>query len=189
MRPLPGRHAVDLEIHDSPDSARHKRGNRFAMRLAAPLAVDGRTTIARHTPAVRQIAHASPGLAGGTPGELLVAARHVTDGERQVALRGPKLGVSGAVSGMKPVIGTTSPVLPPSKQGYAASAGSRSLLSGRVTVNVVPTASLEAALMVLPTRSAISRAIWRPGLPVGSDVAPRRCGNCTNRLKIEAVES
>ncbi|WP_189456371.1 hypothetical protein [Cognatilysobacter bugurensis] len=86
---------VDLEILETLNSARHKRGDRFAMRLAAPLSVDGRTAIELHAPVAGEIVHAAPARGGGKPGELLIAARHVTHGEQRVALRGLKLGVSG----------------------------------------------------------------------------------------------
>lgn len=92
---IPAGTIVDLEILETLNSAQHKRGDRFRMKLSAPVEIEGATALLAETPAVGEIVHASPGRGGGKPGELLIAARFVDDGERQVPLRGLKLGVSG----------------------------------------------------------------------------------------------
>lgn len=86
---------IELEIADLLRSDRQHNGDRFALRLAAPLAIDGVEVVPVGTPGVGEIVHASPSRAGGRPGELLLAARHLDINGRSLPLRGLKLGGHG----------------------------------------------------------------------------------------------
>jgi hypothetical protein len=86
---------VDLEIAEPITSWQHKRGDKFQLRLAQPLVVDGRLLVPAGTTGVGEIVHAAAARGGGAPGELLIAARHLDVDGGQLPLRGMKLGGSG----------------------------------------------------------------------------------------------
>ncbi|MFD0740021.1 hypothetical protein ACFQZQ_12120 [Lysobacter koreensis] len=86
---------VELEITEPVSSSRHKRGDRFGLRLHAPLTLAGATAIPAGVIGVGEIVHAAAARGGGKPGELLLAARHLEHGSVQWPLRGLKLGSSG----------------------------------------------------------------------------------------------
>src|SRR5262245_19416953 len=86
---------VLLELATTLSSAERQRGDRFALRLAAPLLVDGRELVPAGTNAVGEVIHAARSKGGGAPGELLLAARYVEFQGRQVPLRGMKLAATG----------------------------------------------------------------------------------------------
>ena len=92
---VPAGTAIDLEIMDTLNSSRHKRGDRFALRVAEPLVADGTEIIPAGAAVAGEVVHAAAARGGGKPGELLIAARHVDAGGRTWPLRGLKLGVSG----------------------------------------------------------------------------------------------
>ncbi|HEY5804297.1 MAG TPA: hypothetical protein VIT90_11445 [Lysobacter sp.] len=88
--------AVELEIVEPISSARHKNGDRFALRLVAPLVADNVEYAQAGTAGAGDVVHASPSRGGGKPGELLLAARYLElpDG-RRIALRAMKLSARG----------------------------------------------------------------------------------------------
>jgi hypothetical protein len=86
---------IDLEIAEPITSWQHKRGDKFQLRLAQPLVVDGRLLVPAGTTGVGEIVHAAAARGGGAPGELLIAARHLDVDGGQLLLRGMKLGGSG----------------------------------------------------------------------------------------------
>ncbi|KRD31784.1 hypothetical protein ASE35_12440 [Lysobacter sp. Root916] len=87
--------AVELQLGESLSSARHKRGDRFALRLSQPLTVDGAEPILAGTPAVGEVVHGARSRGGGHPGELLIAGRYLEFNGRQIPLRGLSVGQSG----------------------------------------------------------------------------------------------
>lgn len=86
---------VELQLGESLSSARHKRGDRFALRLSRPLAVEGAEPIPAGTPAVGEVVHGARSRGGGHPGELLIAGRYLEFNGRQIPLRGLSVGQSG----------------------------------------------------------------------------------------------
>lgn len=86
---------IDLEISEPITSWQHKRGDKFQLRLAQPLVVDGRLLVPAGTTGVGEIVHAAAARGGGAPGELLIAARYLDVDGGQLPLRGMKLGGSG----------------------------------------------------------------------------------------------
>lgn len=86
---------LELELLEAVSSGQHKNGDRFALRLAAPLLADGAEVIPAGTTGIGEVIHASPSRAGGKPGELLLAARHLEFSGRLVPLRAMKLSARG----------------------------------------------------------------------------------------------
>ena len=86
---------VDIEIAEHISSQRRKRGEKFVLRLAEPLALDGHTVLPAGTAGVGEIIHAASSGGGGKPGELLLAARYLEFDGRQIPLRGFRIGAAG----------------------------------------------------------------------------------------------
>lgn len=86
---------IALEIVDPVTSWERKRGDKFALRLATPLVVNGVELIPAGTPGIGEVVHAAAARGGGAPGELLIAARSLDVRGQTVPLRGLKLGATG----------------------------------------------------------------------------------------------
>lgn len=86
---------IELEIADLLRSDRQHNGDRFALRLVTPLIADGVEVVPAGTTGIGEIVHASPSRAGGRPGEILLAARHLDFNGQPLPLRGLKLGGHG----------------------------------------------------------------------------------------------
>lgn len=86
---------VALEIMEPLDSSRVLRGDKFRIRLAEPLSVDGNIVLDPGTEGVGEIVHAEKSRSGGKGGELLIAARYLDHNGMHVNLRGLKLGGKG----------------------------------------------------------------------------------------------
>lgn len=84
-----------LETLEPLNSSKLKRGDKFALRLADALTVDGVELLAAGTPGVGEVIHAEAAHGGGTPGELLVAARYLEVGSQRIPLRAFRLGAAG----------------------------------------------------------------------------------------------
>lgn len=84
-----------LETIEPLSSSKLKRGDKFALRLADALTVDGVELLAAGTPGVGEVIHAEAAHGGGTPGELLVAARYLEVGSQRIPLRAFRLGAAG----------------------------------------------------------------------------------------------
>ncbi|KAF1716222.1 hypothetical protein CSC74_10240 [Pseudoxanthomonas yeongjuensis] len=86
---------VTLEIMEPLDSSRVLRGDKFRIRLAEPLSVDGNVVLDPGVEGVGEIVHAEKSRSGGKGGELLIAARYLDRNGTHVNLRGLKLGGKG----------------------------------------------------------------------------------------------
>ena len=86
---------VEIELLQDISSASAQRGDRFPVRLAEPLVVDGVTRLAAGLPGVGQVVHAARPRAGGGGGELLVTVRALHAQDRCIPLRGFSLGGNG----------------------------------------------------------------------------------------------
>lgn len=87
--------AVDIEISETINSSRHKRGDKFPLRLAKALVIDGHLLVPAGTPGIGEVVHAAAARGGGSPGELLIAARYFDFSGQKLPLRGMKLGIAG----------------------------------------------------------------------------------------------
>lgn len=86
---------VIIEIVEALSSRSIKQGEMFAIRLAAPLVVDGRVVIPAGAMGQGQVVDAGRAGALGKPAKLVLAARYIKlDGVR-VDLRGFRLGAAG----------------------------------------------------------------------------------------------
>ena len=91
---LPARTLVEIEIVDRLNSKANRNGDRFAIRLAEPLVVDGHVIAPAGTPGVGEVVHAAKAGGGGKAGELILAARYLElDGVR-IPLRSFRYGRS-----------------------------------------------------------------------------------------------
>ena len=86
---------LTLEIMEPLDSSLLKRGDRFRIRLAEALTIDGHTVLADGTEGIGEVVHAERSRSGGRAGELLIAARRLDHLGGAVPLRGLKMGGSG----------------------------------------------------------------------------------------------
>lgn len=86
---------VEIEIAQPLSSGQQKRGDRFPIRLHAPLRAGQSVLIPAGVEGIGEVVHAEPSRGGGKPGEMLLAARYLEHDGRQVLLRAFKLGGRG----------------------------------------------------------------------------------------------
>ncbi|MGO1003726.1 hypothetical protein [Lysobacter sp. CA196] len=86
---------VLLETLQPLSSAMLKRGDKFGLRLAQALSVDGALVLPAGTTGVGEVIHAERSRSGGKPGELLLAARYLEADGRQIPLRSFRIGAAG----------------------------------------------------------------------------------------------
>lgn len=86
---------VDIQVTASISTKTARRGDKFAIRLAAPLVVGGKTLLPEGVTGVGEVIHAAAPSMGGKPGELLLAARYLEFNGRQIPLKGMRLGRIG----------------------------------------------------------------------------------------------
>lgn len=86
---------VLLETLQPLSSATLKRGDKFGLRLAQALSVDGTLLLPAGTTGVGEVIHAERSRSGGKPGELLLAARYLEADGRQIPLRSFRVGSAG----------------------------------------------------------------------------------------------
>lgn len=82
-----------LEMVDSVNSKTSRRGDRFPLRLAEPLRVDGHLLVPAGALAMGEVVHADRAKAGGQAGELILAARHLEWDGAALPLRSFNAGV------------------------------------------------------------------------------------------------
>lgn len=85
---------VVLELTEPIGSRHSKTLQRFALRLAEPILVDGRVAVPAGAPAVGEIVHAA--RAGTKPGELILAARYIDVGTARIPLHKTRFSHTGA---------------------------------------------------------------------------------------------
>jgi hypothetical protein len=87
---------VELQIADALNTMTLKRGDRFRIRLHAPVKVAAGVLLPAGVEGIGEVVHVEPGRASGKAAELILAARHLDYNGRQIKLRGMKLSASGA---------------------------------------------------------------------------------------------
>jgi len=85
---------VEIEILDAVNSRDSHSRDSFALRLAEPLVVEGRTLAPAGTPGVGEVVHAARARAGGKAGELILAARYLDLNGTRIPLRSLRYGPS-----------------------------------------------------------------------------------------------
>lgn len=86
---------VLLETLQPLSSATLKRGDKFGLRLAQALSVDGALLLPAGTTGMGEVIHAERSRSGGKPGELLLTARYLEAEGRQIPLRSFRVGAAG----------------------------------------------------------------------------------------------
>lgn len=93
---VPAGTIVDVEIVDPLSTRKLKRGDFFAIRLAAPIAFQGRVLVPAGVLGKGQIVDSAPASALGKPAKLLLAARYLEFGDVRVPLRSMMISQAGA---------------------------------------------------------------------------------------------
>lgn len=133
---VPARTLVEIEIVDAVNSRANETGQMFAIRLAAPLVVDGRAVAPAGTVGMGEIVHAARARAGGKAGELILAARYLEIGGTRIPLRtlryGRAQGVdnSGAVNAGNLAVAAVFPVA--SVVGFLIAGGEVDIPAGTI---------------------------------------------------------
>jgi hypothetical protein len=86
---------IDLVFVETVDSKANKTGEIIAMKVADDVLSGTAVIIPAGSPVSAEIIHAARARAGGKPGELIVSARYIQLGDRQIPLKGFKFGASG----------------------------------------------------------------------------------------------
>lgn len=86
---------VELEVVPLLSTKTLKRGDKYEIRLAAPLVVDGQTILPAGIMGLGEVVHSAGGSIGGKPGEMILAARFLQYGDQRIPLKGMKLGAVG----------------------------------------------------------------------------------------------
>lgn len=94
-RVLPAGSVVELALTKSVGSKLSKRGDRFGIRLAQDLKLNGVVVLPAGSEGEGEVIHAAPGKMGGGPGELLLAARFLDNNGVRVPLKALKMGSAG----------------------------------------------------------------------------------------------
>lgn len=82
---------VTLEILAEQSSGASKAGDRFPLRLAEPIVVDGAVIVPAGAPGEGEVVHAKRSGGMGAAGELILTASYFDFGERRVKLRSLRL--------------------------------------------------------------------------------------------------
>ena len=86
---------IELMIDDDLGSKISKTGAVFPLHLDKPIVVDGKEVVPAGTVGEGEIIHAKKASGAGTPGELVLAARFLAMGDRQLKLRSLRIAVAG----------------------------------------------------------------------------------------------
>lgn len=92
---IPALTPVSLQVLDELGSKLSHTGQTFAIRLAAPIELPGCEAIPAGATGLGEVIHAKKNGGSGTPGELVLAARYLDFGARQLKLRSMHLSVVG----------------------------------------------------------------------------------------------
>ena len=92
---VPAGSPVELEIGEALSSATRKRGDKFAIKLHAPITHADKVVIPAGAMGLGEIVHAERSRGGGKPGELLLAGRYLEFAGTRIPLRGMKASATG----------------------------------------------------------------------------------------------
>lgn len=91
-RCIPALTQIVLALDADLGSKISKTGDTFAFHLAQPIVIDGAEVVPAGTPGQGEVIHAKKAGGSGTAGELVLAARYLTVGSRQLRLRSLRVG-------------------------------------------------------------------------------------------------
>lgn len=111
---VPALTAVKVEMLANVGSATSKSLDTFPIRLAEPIVVGGVIAVPAGTMGQGEVVHAKPSGGSGTGGELVLAARWLDVGGKQLRLRSMHISVSGqsAVGSVNAINMASSAVVP-----------------------------------------------------------------------------
>ncbi len=90
---------VPIELAEQVSSKTHKRGDMFAITLAAPIVLDGQIVVPIGTKGVGEVIDAGSGGMGGRPGKLILATRYIDYEGQRIPLRAFRLAAAGVDHG------------------------------------------------------------------------------------------
>jgi hypothetical protein len=93
---VPAGTPVNIELAEALSSKVLKRGDKFALRLAYPIVLDGKVIVPAGVTGVGQVVDVAASGALGRPAKLLLAARYLDFNGKQIPLRTLQLGRAGA---------------------------------------------------------------------------------------------
>lgn len=88
---IPAGTIVEVELAAPLSSRTSQIGDRFALRLAAPLLMDGREIAPAGTPGAGEVIDADSSGFGGRQGKLILSGRYLEIGGQQVRIRGMRI--------------------------------------------------------------------------------------------------
>lgn len=95
-RAIPQDTPVEIEVVDAIDSRTARIGDRFDIRVAAPLVIDGKTLVPTGTTGIGEVIDAQHAtFMSNRPGELLVVARYLNFDGIRLPLHGFRIGRTG----------------------------------------------------------------------------------------------
>jgi hypothetical protein len=177
---VPAGTVVQVELTDQVSTKVKKPGDRFALRLSAPLIVNGRILLRAGTPGVGQVVEsARPGI-GGKPAELVLAARYLTRRRVRVPLEGLQLAAAGHDnSRTAQIVGLSGFAFAPlGFAGLAVKGGDMTFASGtsataKVTSDIVlPSLGDAPANAATPTAVALRASVESGPVLAGATVIP-----------------
>jgi len=92
---IPARTVVEIEITEGLSSGTNNIGDMFALKLAAPLVIDGRTILPAGLVGKGEVTHVGKKGSGGQAGELIVNARYLQCGDLRIPLGHFHYGIAG----------------------------------------------------------------------------------------------
>lgn len=92
---LPVGYPIAIALDEVVSSEARTRGDKFAIRLAAPIMTDGRVVAPAGAKGVGEVVYAEHTGGGGAPGKLVLAARYLDIGAVHVPLKAFNLGGGG----------------------------------------------------------------------------------------------
>jgi hypothetical protein len=147
---------VEIAVEQDLSSQVQRTGDTFALKLAAPLIVNGRVVLRAGTPGVGEVIDAAkPGM-GGKAGKLVLAARYLLDHGQRIPLQSLRLAANGKDNSMTAnAVGLTGFVfMPLGFAGLAVKGGDAAVPAGTVA-----SAKVAADVGLPPLARASSRAI------------------------------
>ena len=92
---IPVKAVVEIEITQPLSSGTNNIGDMFALKLAAPLVIDGRTILPAGLIGKGEVTHVGKKGTGGQSGELIVNARYLQCGDIRIPLGHFHYGIAG----------------------------------------------------------------------------------------------
>jgi hypothetical protein len=82
---------VEVELTEALSSRTSQIGDRFALRLAAPILIDGREIVPAGAPGAGEVIDADSSGFGGRQGKLIISGRYLEIGGQRVRIRGMQI--------------------------------------------------------------------------------------------------